>query len=83
MVRLLTGEVVPSGKLVQSWPRSVGQVGSGSSPWLQAVRGKWVSNHRGEVDADGRYYDNYVSSASQHPTPLFYFGFGGCSLFRA
>eukprot|EP00750_Incisomonas_marina_P008546 INCI15511.2.p1 GENE.INCI15511.2~~INCI15511.2.p1 ORF type:complete len:720 (+),score=138.36 INCI15511.2:139-2298(+) len=76
MVRLLTGEVVPSGKLVQSWPRSVGQVGSGSSPWLQAVRGKWVSNHRGEVDADGRYYDNYVSSASQHPTPLFYFGFG-------
>ena len=53
------------------------QVGSGSSPWLQAVRGKWVSNARGAVDADGRRYDNYDSSTTASPTPLFYFGYGG------
>ena len=79
MANLLSGETNPSGKLSQSWPRSVGEVGSGSTPWLQAVRGKWLANKQGSVDElDGRRYDDYVSSASGEDagTPLFYFGHG-------
>ena len=77
IVRLISGEVVPSAKLSLSWPRNVGQVGSGSIPWLQEVRGKWIANSKGNSpDHDGRRYDNYVSSASDSATPLFYFGFG-------
>ena len=76
MVSLLFGNVSPNAKLAQSWPRAVGQVGSGSSPFFQRVRGKWIANAKGAVDPDGRRYDNYLSSATQSPTPLFYFGFG-------
>jgi beta-glucosidase len=76
MVRLLNGQVSPSAKLSQSWPRAVGHVGSGSVPWLQEVKGKWISNKRGSMDEDGRRYNNYVSSSSPDPTPLFYFGYG-------
>lgn len=73
IVNILTGAVNPSGKLAQSWPRGVGQVMSGSAPWLQRVRGKWRSNSRGCDDAQGRCYDPYVDSVS---TPLFPFAFG-------
>ena len=77
IVRLISGEVVPSAKLSQSWPQNVGQVGSGSVPWLQEVRGKWVANSKGSVvDPDGRRYDDYASSASSDSSPLFYFGYG-------
>jgi beta-glucosidase len=76
MTRLLFGHVSPSGKLAQSWPRSVGQVGGGANPWLQRVRGKWLANAKGAIDPDGRRYDDYLSSATQSPTPLFYFGHG-------
>jgi beta-glucosidase len=76
MVNLLNGHVTPSAKLSQSWPRSVGQIGGGSVPWLQEVKGKWVSNRRGSMDEDGRRYNNYVSSSTPDPTPLFYFGRG-------
>ena len=75
IVRLISGEVNPSAKLSHSWPRNVGHVGSGSVPWLQEIRGKWVSNSKGAVDEDGRRYDTYVSS-DYDPTPLFYFGYG-------
>ena len=61
---VILGEVNPSGKLQANWPRSVGHVGSGSSPWLQSIRGKWVSNHRGSIDDDGRRYDNCECVAS-------------------
>ena len=76
MLRLLTGEISPSAKLSVSWPRTVGHVGSGSVPWLQEVKGKWVYNERGHVDQDGRRYDNYVSTSTPDPSPLFYFGHG-------
>ena len=76
MTRILFGQVSPSGKLAQSWPRSVGQVGGGASPWLQRVRGKWLANMKGALDPDGRRYDDYLSSSTQSPTPLFYFGHG-------
>lgn len=76
MLRLLTGEISPSAKLSVSWPRTVGHVGSGSVPWLQEVKGKWVYNERGHVDPDGRRYDNYVSTSTPDPSPLFYFGHG-------
>lgn len=76
IVNLLTGKANPSAKLAQSWPRTVGHVHSGSTPWLQRVRGKWVSNSKGcDYDTDGRCYDAYASSGFA-PTPLFYFGAG-------
>ena len=49
------GDTNPSGKLQANWVRSVGQVNSGSVPWYQSVRGKWVANARGKSDPyDGR-----------------------------
>jgi len=75
LVSLIQGDVNPSGKLVQNWPRTVGHIGGGAAPWLQRVVGKWISNHRGVQDKDGRRYDNYVTS-SFAPTPLFRFGQG-------
>ena len=76
IVNILTGRANPSAKLAQSWPRTVGHVHSGSTPWLQRVRGKWVSNGKGcDYDGDGRCYDSYTSSGFA-PTPLFYFGAG-------
>lgn len=72
---IITGKVNPSGKLAQSWPRTVGQIGGGALPWLQRVRGKWVANNKGCTDPDGRCYDAYVDDGFKS-TPLFYFGFG-------
>eukprot|EP00730_Choanoeca_flexa_P000024 TRINITY_DN10009_c0_g1_i2.p1 TRINITY_DN10009_c0_g1~~TRINITY_DN10009_c0_g1_i2.p1 ORF type:complete len:761 (+),score=178.19 TRINITY_DN10009_c0_g1_i2:15-2297(+) len=73
---LIYGKVAPSGKLSTSWPRTVDHVGSGSSPWLQSIRGKWSSNTRGPPDArDGRIYDPY-SEDPYEATPLFEFGHG-------
>lgn len=69
------GKYNPSGKIQTSWPRSVGHIGSGSSPWLQPLAGKWISNRKGQSDPDGRRYDNYVQDAND-PTPLFYFASG-------
>lgn len=75
IVDVLTGASFPSGKLAQSWPQNVGQVGGGAVPWLQRTRGKWVANHRGCVESEGgRCYNPYVSSFES--TPLFHFGFG-------
>jgi beta-glucosidase len=74
IVDILAGAVNPSGRLGQNWPRYVGQVNSGGSPWLQHIRGKWLANGRGEtVDPDGRRYDPYVDGPA---TPLFHFGDG-------
>ena len=76
IINIITGRANPSAKLAQSWPRTVGHVGSGSTPWLQRVRGKWVSNNKGcDYDSDGRCYDSYTSTDFL-PTPLFYFGAG-------
>eukprot|EP00118_Oscarella_pearsei_P013700 m.111566 g.111566 ORF g.111566 m.111566 type:complete len:779 (+) comp37431_c1_seq6:574-2910(+) len=68
---ILSGRTVPSGKLSQSWPRSVGQIGGPSSPWYSLVEGKWLANHRGIQS--GQAYDPYVDGPSD---PLFPFGFG-------
>ena len=75
LLDLLTGAVSPSAKLSHAWPRTVGHVHSGATPWLQRVAGKWVSNRRGTIDPDGRRYDAY-STSNFDPTPLFRFGFG-------
>lgn len=79
IVDILTGAVSPSGKLVSSWPRSIGQVGSGGSQFMQHVTGKWIANSRGDTDPDGRRYDNYVFSqagAEGVSRPLFHFAHG-------
>ena len=47
VANLLTGAANPSGKLAQNWVRSVGQVMSGASPFLQWRVGKWAANTRG------------------------------------
>ena len=77
IVDLLMGKETPSGKLSQSWPRTVGHVHSGSSPWLQPVAGKWVANNKGceSLSTEGRCYNPYVFDGWES-TPLFPFGFG-------
>jgi hypothetical protein len=66
---VLTGASAPSGKLSQSWPQTVGQVGGGSVPWLQRTRGKWVANSRGCVESEGRCYDAYGVAFAPPPWP--------------
>lgn len=73
IANLLFGLRNPSGRLPNSWVRSVGQVGSGASPWLQ----ERVSLFGGPATgAEHRQYGNYVQSVNNPPTPLFSFGFG-------
>ena len=71
---VLLGKYNPSSKLTQSWPRTVGQVQGGASPFMQRIRGKWVSNSRGPTKS-GRNFDPYVNDGWLS-TPLFDFGFG-------
>jgi len=76
IVDILTGAANPSGRLAQNWPRSVGDVHSGASPWLQERVGKWVANSRGTVvDPDGRRYDPYQDGPTTG-SPLFRLGDG-------
>jgi len=76
IIDIITGRQNPTGKLTNQWAQHVGQLGSGSQPWLQRVVGKWLANGRSTPDpTDGRMYDNYISSAYPS-TPLFRFGHG-------
>ena len=75
IVDLVLGVTNPSGRLTANWPRSVGHVHSGSTPFLQPRNGKWLQNTRGVLDVDGRRYDNYVGDVNE-PTPLYRFGSG-------
>ena len=72
MLNLMSGEVNPSAKLSNTWPRSASHT---SSNFLQRVRGKWLANGKGILDPDGRRFDAY-SASNVLPTPLFYFGYG-------
>ena len=83
---VIMGDAENSGRLAQNWPKIVGDVNSGSSPWLQEVRGKWVANSRGKPDPDGRIYDSYQNEKSyygEETEPLFALGYGlsntGCT----
>ena len=76
---VIMGDIENTGRLGQSWPKSVGDIGSGSQPFLQSIRGKWVSNNRGNADYDGRIYDSYQNEDSfvkETTEPLFEFGYG-------
>mmetsp|Transcript_29199 Transcript_29199/g.56072 ORF Transcript_29199/g.56072 Transcript_29199/m.56072 type:complete len:783 (-) Transcript_29199:165-2513(-) len=64
---VLTGTTQPSGRLPQSWPRKVGQVGGPSSPGMHQVVGNWAD------DAAQQFVIGYYYSDA---TPLFPFGFG-------
>ena len=70
---IISGAVVPSGKLTSQWAQNVGQMNGGAQPWLARRRAKWVSNKRSPADpTDGRVYDNYVATAYSS-FPLFRF----------
>jgi beta-glucosidase len=75
IVDVVLGAANPSGRLTANWPRSVGHVHSGSSPFLQPRNGKWLQNAVGTIDPDGRRYDVYRDDVNA-PTPLYRFGFG-------
>ncbi len=66
---ILRGAAEPKGRLAQSWPRSVGQIGGPSSPNLCAVVADWAEESP-SVDQFSRGY--FLSEA----TPLFAFGHG-------
>ncbi len=73
---LIFGVANPSGRLPNSWVRSVGQTGGGASPWLAEREGVWGGESAG---AEGRRYGAYWSAAGSvdNPTsPLFSFGDG-------
>lgn len=63
---VLTGAVNPQGRLSQSWPRSIGQLGGPPSPNLHTVVADW----KDPMDQFLRSY--FYSDAS----PLFAFGYG-------
>jgi beta-glucosidase len=76
----LAGVAPPAGKLPQAWPRSVGQIGGGASPWSAARRnGDWLglNDDTGagakDCDAAGVCYSRYVDQTAM---PLFGFGSG-------
>ena len=70
---IISGRVNPSGKLASQWAQNVGQMNSGSQPWLARRRAKWVANQRSTPDpTDGRVYDPYVATAYSS-LPLFRF----------
>ncbi|KAJ9455881.1 Periplasmic beta-glucosidase [Diplonema papillatum] len=73
---VLTGAVNPSGRLNAPWPKTVGHVGSGATPFQQDVVGKWVANALSPQDPDGRCYDSYVDDPWGVARPLFPFGYG-------
>ena len=74
IVDVLFGKQEASGRLAQNWLRSVGQVGSGASPWMQERRSNCQATG-GTDGAEGRHYAEYLDSANP-PTPLFHFGEG-------
>ena len=63
---ILTGAFNPSGRLSQSWPRNVGQLGGPSSPNLHTVVADWG-------DPTDQFLRSYFHSVA---TPLFPFGYG-------
>ena len=71
VANLLFGVANPSGRLPNQWLRSVGQSGSGASPWLQERNGDWA----GSAGAEGRGYSGYANSVNP-ASPLFSLGDG-------
>ncbi len=68
IAQLLWGDVNPSGKLPQTWPRTDGQVAANTAAQFPGVNGS--SNYSEGVDVGYRWYDD------RDKTPLFPFGFG-------
>jgi beta-glucosidase len=70
LVRTLYGESSPSGKLVVSWPRSVGQ----EPLYYNALStGRPVDNDPTKAPSDDKYLSRYID---EHNTPQFPFGYG-------
>ena len=78
----LGGRLSPGGRLPSAWPRSVGHIGSGASPWSLARRnGEWlglVDDNPAKTlemcDGGGICYSAYTSGAA---VPAFALGAGG------
>jgi len=70
LVRTLYGESNPSGRLVVSWPRSVGQ----EPLYYNALRtGRPVDNDPTKLPSDDKYLSRYIDEQN---TPQFPFGYG-------
>lgn len=73
IVDVLSGAVVPTGKLTHSWISGVGQVNGAAAPWLGLINGEWRSNGGLPQDSDGRVYPGYLERPS---TPVYPLGWG-------
>jgi len=74
LVRTLFGESNPSGKLVVSWPRSVGQEPLYYNALSTGRAAGNVDLSAPAKDADARYVSRYIDEQN---TPQFPFGYGG------
>ena len=69
---LLVGTVSPSGRLAANWPQATFQVGTGATPFLARVVGKWIANGRSDPDAVSllytvTFYANLAHSLTRSP----------------
>ena len=73
---MLLGTTNPSGKLADSWPLTVGHLGSAAQPFQQLVNGEWTGLAQFPADPDGRRYVAYWDDARQQSSPQFCMGWG-------
>lgn len=92
LAEVLVGVTNPSGKLADSWPLTVGHLGTAAQPFQQLVNGEWQGIVRSPADPDGRRFvpywdDDYAPSAPQFAMGwgLSYttFAYGGISVAQA
>lgn len=76
LCEIILGKVNPSGKLADSWPLSVGHLGSAAQPFQQLVNAEWMTNTRAPKDVDGRTYISYYDDNRTPCLPLFPLGWG-------
>jgi beta-glucosidase len=71
LMDIILGRSPPSGRLAQSWVRTVGQVKSQASPWFSLLQGDF-----NQVPYNGDIMSKGVTDESSSWSPAFPFGFG-------